>query len=57
MASATEELSFYFHSVLITVNDDKCLVATVLYCAVLDCRSNMSKGTKLGGVLVRKTDV
>lgn len=56
MASATEELSFYFHSVLITVNDDKCLVATVLYCAVLG-RSNMSKGTKLGGVLVRKTDV
>ena len=31
-------------------------MVTVLYHAVLDCRNNVSKGTKLGGVLVRKTD-
>ena len=57
MARAIEELSLLFHLVYYRIiNNRKCPVVTVLYHAVLDCRNNVSKGTKLGGVLVRKTD-
>lgn len=50
-----EELSVLFHQFNYHgINNCKCPVATVLDHAVLDCRNHVSKGTKLGGVLVKE---
>lgn len=53
MASAIEELNFSFHLLLININSNMCLMATVLHCTDLDYRNNTNKGTKLRGMLIR----